>query len=201
MRQNKIRVALYMAHMSVPEKLKKSKRVEGAILGNPSVFVSPGTALSDMTNAAAALETAWNNTEDGGKSLTAIMRNKEELFDAAMLQLAIYVELTAAGDPEVIYLAGLDVRPLPATHAQANFEAKHGNGTGLVQLKTKAVKGVSYDWQYSNDNVNWADAGASLQSRKMLEGLSPGTRYWFRFAVIDKNGQQPWSESVSLIVV
>ncbi|MCD6067652.1 MAG: hypothetical protein K0S33_2478 [Bacteroidetes bacterium] len=201
MNTNKIRVALYMARMSVSEKLNKAKRVMNAILTNSNVFTSPGTAVSDLATATTNLENAWNNAEDGGKSLTAIMHDREKIFDAAMIHLAYYVELTANGDPEIIHLAGLDVRPTPNHTGPASFEAKHGDGNGSINLKVKAVKGASYLWEYSVDNATWVDAGGTKQSRTEINGLTPGSRYWFRYALIDKDGQQPWSEPLSIIVV
>jgi hypothetical protein len=56
-------------------------------------------------------------------------------------------------------------------------------------------------WEHSTDNTTWNDAGRGTKSSQLVEGLQPGTRYWFRVAIIDKDGQHPFSEAVSLIVV
>jgi hypothetical protein len=200
MNLNKIRVALYMTRMSVSEKLNKAKMVLNAISTNANVFASPGAAVSDLVTATSELETAWNNAQDGGKSLTAIMHDREEVFDAAMNSLATYVEVVANGDPEIIHLAGLDVRPAPGRPASVSFEAKH-NGSGSIRLKVKAVNEASYHWGYSVDNATWVDAGGTKQSRTVINGLTAGTRYWFRYAIVNKDGQQPWSEPLSIIVV
>jgi hypothetical protein len=198
---NKIRVALYMSNMSIPDKLKRSRVVQSAISANAQVFISAGAELSRLANATTELETAWGDAYDNGKRLKAIMRNKEHDFDVAMTRLAAYVEMIADGNPAIIYLAGMEVRPFKGPSARAAFEAKRGNETGAIVLKARLMKGSVYIWEYSIDEVTWINAGAGTRSRKEIKNLSPGNRYWFRYARIDKDGHHPFSAAVSLIVV
>jgi hypothetical protein len=188
-----------MHAMSIPDKIIKAKLVRAAIQANATVFTNATAVLTSFTNAITALETASNSAGDGGKTLTALMRQREREFDQVMQQVANYVENTANGNPAIIILASLDVMPHGSHHSQG-FEAKQGE-SGTVHLRTPAEKGSVYIWEYSGDNATWTEHDTGTRSYTRISGLSPGTRYWFRVARIDKDGRHPFSEAISMIVV
>jgi hypothetical protein len=87
----------------------------------------------------------------------------------------------------------------------AFIESTHVSGT--VRLRHKAVKGArSWVWEYSTDPLPSGDKGwiqHSITTRALcvIEGLTPGAKYWFRASYVTKEGQSGWSDPVALIVV
>jgi hypothetical protein len=200
MNTNKLRVVLNMSRLSVPGKLNKSKMVHAAIGSNTTVFASAAPLLGSLGTAITALETAWTDAQDGGKSLTALMHDREAELDSIMSRVAAYVEGVADGDPAIVHMAGLSIKRSKGA-TKVSFEVKAGRGSGTIQLRVKAIKGAAYFWEYSIDNATWFDAGSTVQSRTKVDRLNPGTRYWFRYGWVDKDGEHPFSEPITAIVV
>jgi hypothetical protein len=42
--------------------------------------------------------------------------------------------------------------------------------------------------------TSWTHAGVATKSRATISGLTSGTRYWFRVAAVNSNGQSGWSD-------
>lgn len=42
--------------------------------------------------------------------------------------------------------------------------------------------------------TSWAHAGVSTKSKATIADLDSGTRYWFRVAAVNANGQSGWSD-------
>ncbi|MCD6066042.1 MAG: hypothetical protein K0S33_868 [Bacteroidetes bacterium] len=162
-----------MHSMSVPNKIIKAKTIRAALQANATVFPGAAALITSLTAAITALETSWTNAEDGGKSLKAMMRQREREFDQVMQLVANYVESTANGNPAIIILSTLDVAQAnPGTQTQS-FKVKQGE-SGTVLLRTKSEKGAAYTWEYSVDNINWIHAGSGIKSSLLAENLVPG---------------------------
>ena len=59
---------------------------------------------------------------------------------------------------------------------------------------------ASYIWQYSLDQETWTTAKVTLKAKAMIEGLTPGKRYYFRVAAVLKDEQGPWKGPINIIV-
>ena len=80
---------------------------------------------------------------------------------------------------------------------------KTGKIEGDVILNSKAVKRGAYIYQMTTDPLktnSWTDVYQGLHVKCMIPGLTIGTTYYFRVAVIDKNGKGAWSHVLSCIV-
>jgi len=52
-----------------------------------------------------------------------------------------------------------------------------------------------------SNEANWQVIYTGTRGRIVKSGLNSGTRYYFRSAVIDKNGHNPWSSVLNTIVL
>jgi hypothetical protein len=185
-----IRVVLNMSRLTVPEKINKAQMVHDKIFANPTSFPAPGNLLTDLLGAIVALRTAYANAADGGKTLIALMRNKESDLLDVMRQVGAYVEKFTRADAGRAAEAGLEVRQT-ANREMPEFDAKRGPDPGSVSLRARARRGVLYKWQYSlgtATTLNWVDALASHVSHVVVNGLVPNF-YWFRVVQVDEGGE------------
>ena len=74
---------------------------------------------------------------------------------------------------------------------------------GQIDLSWDTVSGAkSYVIQQSGDPVtatSWSYGGVSTKSRFTASGLTSGTRFWFRVAAVNSNGQSGWSDPATKI--
>ena len=200
------RIKLNLRSLSIPEKLARAQQVVRALTGNPN-FTSPHPPLAQVTAAIDDLEAASNAAQAArqeAKARTSAQNTKEDALDQILTQLVAHVESVAGNDDELIMSAGLDVRAAP-TPARSNatqsappsLTATAGDHDGEIDLSWDTVRGArSYVIERSADppsETTWAHSGVSTRSRTTIEGLTSGTRYWFRVAAITSSGQTPWS--------
>src|SRR2546421_5658761 len=73
-----------------------------------------------------------------------------------------------------------------------------GDHDGEIDLSWDTVSGAkSYIIEQSGDPVTpttWTHKGVSTKSSYTASGLTSGTRYWFRVAAVNNNGQSGWSD-------
>jgi len=63
----------------------------------------------------------------------------------------------------------------------AAVDPPKGTPPGAVLLIALAIAGaLTYDYDWSTDQVNWTAGGRSAKARFIIEGLTPGKQYWFR---------------------
>ena len=197
----KVKVALNMTKLSVPDKINRARFIVNCLTGN-SNFTTPNPTLSTIVQAINNLEVAWNNAADGGKTKTALMHDAENALMNLMSRLAHYVEDTAANDENKIHSSGMDIKkPATATN-KGDFYVEQSEESGVVIAKISS-KGIAvYFWETSTDEgKTWTQALEGTQSRVELSGLTPGQKYLFRVRYTDKEGPHPYSESLSLTVV
>ncbi len=192
MKSTNLTVVLNMSRLSIPEKINKALSIHNAIKTNAAVFATPNPSLTDVLKAITELETAWHNAQDGGKSLTAIMHDKEENLMRIITNLAHYVEGVCKNDIEIIHLAKLDVRKT-TSRTIIDFEIEQLDHSGAVGLRVKARKGVFYKWQYTLDPLSstsvWTTAKTTNTASTEIENLTVGSKYWFRVLFVDAGGE------------
>lgn len=84
---------------------------------------------------------------------------------------------------------------------KAELSATLGPVPGTVLLvATAAAKTAVYFWEYSVDQVNWLIVPETLQANATIEGLSPVTKYYFRFRARTRKGLGNYSQVVGFVV-
>lgn len=186
--------------LSVADKVLKARNIVILMTGN-TAFTTPNPSLAAITAAADALETAFNEAADGGKTKTAIMYSKEAELDALMPQLTAYVQEASAGDALLILSSGMEIRadktPPQDLPAPFGLETKTGDNEGEVMLRWKKVdKSKAYLIQKSADgSTGWESLNVtSTRATAVVTGLPSANRIWFRVCAIGPKGNSPWSD-------
>lgn len=195
-------VVLRLGTLSIPEVISKTRFIVSSMTGNP-YFAVPTPSLLAINAALHALENAADEAEGGGKEETALMHARRHELERLLTDEAHYVQRKANEDPEIgdviIYSAGMEVKRSRGGSPR-RLSAFNTETEGRVRVRTASEGRASYEWQYSTDLENWTDAGSTLQAATVIEGLTPGTRYYFRVRVLTKDGLSLWQDPVHLIV-
>jgi hypothetical protein len=203
------KIKLNLHNLTITEKIARAQQIISAMTNNPH-FASPQPALADVTAAINDLDAAYLATQTArqeAKNRTGVQNQKEEALDAALTQLAGYVESVSGGDEAKITSAGMDLRAaqtatgdLPAPEA---LDATPGRRDGEIELSWDRVdKARSYVVERSPDPptaASWQHASISTKSQATVAALTSGTKYWFRVAAVGPSGQSPWSHPVARV--
>ncbi len=204
------KVKLSLQNLSVPQKVQFLRQVVTAMTGNAN-YATPSPTLASITTKTDDLETKFNEAQAArltAQQKTSLQDTAERDADAAVTQLASYVENTSAGDSAKIQSAGMEVRATPAPvgtlPAPAGIVATIGDLDGEIDLDWDSVRGAtSYVMQRSVDPptaTSWQSAGVVTKSKGTITGLTSGTKYWFRVAAVGAAGQGAWSNPASRVV-
>ncbi|HWN08409.1 MAG TPA: fibronectin type III domain-containing protein [Pyrinomonadaceae bacterium] len=199
------KIKLNFSRLPLTEKITRARQIVAALTGNAS-FPTPTPALTLVNTAIDDFETAYIATQAArqeAKAKTSDQQQKEDVLDRIITQLASYVE-AAAGDNEVlIQSAGMDLRATASISTDipappSSLAATAGDRDGEIDLTWDPLPGArSYVIEKSGDPPtasSWSHSGVATKSRATVEGLTSGTRYWFRVAAINVNGQSGWSD-------
>jgi hypothetical protein len=183
--------------------LVQSEHIVQEMTGN-AYFPKPNPSLATIAKLIDALRAAESLAQTRARG-TAQARNAA-LSDllTALHALKAYVQQVADADHEhavaIIESSGFAVKK-PTTRSKSVFEVRQGHKSGLVRIMVRSVgKRVAYRWQYSEDGAHWIDLEPTLSAQTTLDSLTPGKTYYFRFAVVTKNGRSDWSEPYSFMV-
>lgn len=167
----------------------------------------PNPTLAVITADVNALETSQIAAEGGGKDETALMYAKEDVLDRDLTNLGAYVQMVANNNSAlaeaIVISAGMDVKT-SASHLPQEFSVVNTGVSGQLKLTSAVVKLASYIWQMCTDpgnESNWQTIKTTKQSKFIKDGLTSGTRYYFRVAVVDKAGQGGWSNVLNSLVL
>ncbi len=206
----KVVVVLKLSRLTIPQKIAKARFIVTSMTGN-AFFIAPNPlpnpALSVITTDVNALETASIAAQGGGKDETAVMHAKEEILDRDVSILAAYIQMVAnnnlANAEPIVFSAGMDIKSA-GVHTAHEFAVINTKNPGEVKLVTQFENRSVFNWQMSTDislDTNWQTIGMATQAKLLKNGLISGKRYYFRVASISKDGQQPWSNVLNIIVL
>jgi hypothetical protein len=190
----------------VPGKVAKGRNVLLGIDSNP-IFVTPDIPLTDLKASTDELENSFLAAQHGGKEATVRLHKAEATWDYQMRLEARYVERIAVFDEAIILSSGFSVSRQPGPLQKPELDAENGDLSGSVLLRRQAVPGAkSYVWQYcygtlSQTEEGWTDAGITTKASKLLNGLDPVVRHWFRVAVVTKDGTSAYCDPIMHVVV
>jgi hypothetical protein len=198
------KIKLNLNKLSIPDKIHKAEQIVLKMTGNPN-FPAPSPALSAITTAAHELRTAYADSQAARqtqKEKTATQNTKEDILDELLTQEAAFVESVAGSDEEIILSAGMDMRasgvPASSPPEQPQSLAPFaGDRDGEIDLTWERVAGAkSYIVEKSSDPqaASWQHAGVVTKAMFTAEGLTSGSRCWFRVAAVNNNGQSGWSD-------
>ena len=197
------RIRLNLSKLSITEKIAKARQIVTALTGNAS-FPTPSPPLASITTAANELKTANDEvlaSRQTAKEKTAIQNQKEDALNQLLTQCAAYVESVGGNNEQLILSAGMAMRApaVATTDAPTQPEAltaTAGDHDGEIDLSWDTVAGAkSYVIEKSPDPpTTWTHAGVSTRSTFAVQNLTSGTRYWFRVAALNGNGQSGWSD-------
>jgi hypothetical protein len=202
-------VKVSIGKMPVPKKIQFVRQIVQEMKKNGK-FNSPSPALATLTDAAGALEAAYNAAQAAranAKEHTSIMNKKVNMLETLVMQEASYVQSVSGGDKATIESAGFAVRTeatrIGQLEAPAHVKVVPGLTDGTVNISWKKVRGArAYNIERAKDSgreLEWANVFSSSKTRAVVNSMTSGLRYWFRIAAIGAAGQGPWSDAVSKI--
>jgi hypothetical protein len=194
--------------MPVPDKVQFVRQVVIDMNAAAGTFVTPVPALTAITTAATALETAYNaalTARQVAKSKTATMVEVEKALDLLVSQLANYVENTSGGDQAKIESSGFGVRRVPAPPigplpAPTDMSVAPNEHAGTMDMDWRKVNGAkSYVIERAVDApvLVWTPALTTTKSKAVVNTMTSGSKYWFRVAAVGAAGQGPWSDAIA----
>ncbi|HEY0430474.1 MAG TPA: fibronectin type III domain-containing protein [Pyrinomonadaceae bacterium] len=204
------KIKLNFRQLTIMDKVAKARQIVTSLMGN-AAFTTPSPTLAAIIAAIDELETAHADVQaarQAAKTKTSAQSVKEDALDKLMSQLAAYVESVSGENETLIKSAGMDTRAAATgstdTPRQPSaLEAASGDHLGEADLSWDSVPSArSYVVEKSPDPpsaTSWAHASVSTKARATMNGLTPGSRYWFRVAAIGTNGQSGWSDPATCI--
>jgi hypothetical protein len=199
------KIKLNFNRLPIAQKVARAQQIVEALTGNTN-FPTPSPALATITTGINDLNTAFAEAQtarQAAKEKTSIQSDKEDQLDQLISKLAAYVESVAGSNEALILSAGMDMRAAPVASTAPPEQPQAltptaGDRDGEVELSWDTVAGAkSYVIDKSADPVtatSWSHAAVSTKSNFTVTGLTNGTRYWFRVAAVNNNGQSGWSD-------
>ncbi len=182
----------------------KAKLIVSKMTGNVH-FPTPTPTLTAVTAQIAVLDADITTALTKAKGTASPMHVATQALESQLRMLAGYVQNIANADQEngvsIIQSAGMDVRK-PAARTPKTFSAKVEKVPGEVLLNTKAVPRSSYIYQMTTDPTlvsGWSTMAISNTAKYLKTGLTSGTKYFFRVAIITKSLQGDWSPVISVV--
>jgi hypothetical protein len=197
-------VALLLSKKSVPQILTDAAHYVSCMTGNTH-FPNPSPTLATVSINIANVNAAYLTSLSGAKGTKGLMYLELKTLEISLKLLAAYVEANANIDTvnaeNIIISAGMQVKK-PSVRQPKIFSVKAGKIEGDAVLNSKAVKRGAYIYQMTADPKaasGWNEVYQGLHVKCLVAGLTLGQQYYFRVAVIDKNGKGAWSHSLSFI--
>lgn len=214
---NKAKISLGLRGLSANDKVELARAIVTAMTGN-SNFTTPVPALSVVTAAANALDTALQNAQDRGKTKVALAHAAEAHLDNLLTQLALYVESASNNDPAKILSSGMRVKnnktPVQVPGVPVNLRAGAAVNDGDVKLSWDKVPFAKvYVVEQTDDPglvissrsvggsnltpaVTWTTAIIVTRTNATIRGLISGNKYAFRIFAIGAGGYGPYSDLI-----
>jgi hypothetical protein len=188
----------------VPALIPYVQSVVTAMTDNPH-FPTPVPALSDVSAAVSALQTAETATLSRLKGAVVVRNDRKAALVVLMGELRSYIQKVADADPEngaaIIQSSGLPVRKARSLRPRV-FTARPGAVSGSVEVvAVAAARRASYEWEYSTDGgKTWIAAAPSLQAKTTIPGLPVASSVQLRYRAITKAGPGDWSQPLTIVV-
>jgi hypothetical protein len=194
-----------VTRLPVSQVIANTKLYLQKMTGNAS-FATPNPTLAAISAQLTKLEASYLLSQSRAKGTVSQMRTDLKTLVILLKALAAYVEGIANADPDnavtIIQSAGMVVKKTP-NRAPKTFTAVVGKSPGSALLNTKAVSRSTYLYEMTTDPTNaasWVQIAANLTVKFIKTGLTSGTRYYFRVAVVTKGIQGAWSHVLNVMI-
>ncbi len=190
----------------VVEKLPFYKNV-AIQLADTNIFSNLPVPLATIKVIIDDFESALLAAKDGAHSAIAIRNDKEIVADELFRELSVYVNKVANGNETIIIQSGFHASKQPTPYQKPEIAAYDGAHSGSVLLKIKAIEGaVAYIWQYVQEATPtsasvWVTVNTSTVANFLIDHLTPGLVYSFRFASISSDGTSDFCTPISKVVI
>ena len=212
---------------TIPELIQQARHIVTCMTGNAD-FTTPNPPLLTITNAANALEAAYQQSQDGSHAKKAEMKLEAFVLKHFLALLETYVTNTSNGDEQTILGSGMEVNKIPehtgVTPAPADVNLSNGINEGEVTVKFgKVAHAASYDIDYYESvpvqnlgqqgqtiaginlgmnlaDIAWQHTNGSTKAKFTITGLTPGNRILVRVAALNTEGIGTWSDPATMII-
>jgi hypothetical protein len=174
-------------------------------MGASPWFPSPPVPISTLLAHIATLDAAQAASLTRAHGTAAARDAERSIVHGLLRQERMYVETVANQHPTdgeaIVASSGMSTKD-SAGPTRLPFSCKQLKTSGSVCLSVRdpGVKAF-FEWQWSTDGVHWVDLGGTLDATLDVHGLTPGTRYLFRYRMQTKLGVGDWSDPIALLVV
>ncbi len=181
--------------------LERANFIHQSMNGNPS-FGSPSPTMPAIEEAIAALTLSVQKAGNGDRLMVA-QKNADRDMLIEMLHLLSYFVLYASGGDQLkAFSSGFTLAkepvPQPEIQKPTGLKVANSDQSGTLLISTKKVKGAAaYMHQYTADPLQKEDSWMTMtctQTRCKLEGLTPGTTYFFRVGAVGPKDQIMYSD-------
>jgi hypothetical protein len=187
------------------ELITYARAIFGALLDNPS-FPAPNPDLPTFAQSIAEFEDAETKAASRGKGAAAFRNAKKKKVLGHLSQYQVYVQSvvdtsSTPGDAiALIQSAFMSVKKVP-NRSIPELSVKNADVSGRVTIAAKAsTPPAVYSFEYSTDQSSWIALPNLMKSRTEVSGLTSACTYYFRFRTFTREGQQDYSQVVSLLV-
>ena len=165
-------------------------------------FSMPDVSLAEASAALDAFEAAILAAKDGAHTAISIRNDCEKVVNAKFILLAKYVDRIADGDETTILSSGFNESHQPSTPTKEELTVNDGDFPGSIFTKSLLIdNNASYRWEIRLlGTIEWV-VYVSIQSSFVISGLIIGSTYEVRVAIVTKDGQQPYSQVITKLVV
>lgn len=179
-----------------------------AITGSSS-FPTPDPSIATMTTALNEFDAACTAAANRDTQKIQEREAKREALINLMYLLQAYIAYAAKGDIVVAessffkFLKGR--KPSVPLSAPANLMVTNSTQTGTMYVSVDAVQGArAYIHQYTTDPTLKEESWVSMtctKSKCTIDGLTPGTVYYWRVAAVGSKDQIMYSSVTSRMAV
>ncbi|HEY5508088.1 MAG TPA: fibronectin type III domain-containing protein [Paludibacter sp.] len=170
------------------------------------LFAKPDVDYAIATSTVDKLEAYYISSRNGSHQQMALMHQTKKKYDEVFRELGQYVDRKADGNAAIILSSGFNLVKQPKPRVKTELCILRSKVSGAIKLRRIAVaKATAYVWQYSIGGevpmeISWILGGCSAQATFIIEGLTPGTKVWFRVAAVTREGMQAFTNPIMKVV-
>jgi hypothetical protein len=167
-------------------------------------FPSPTPPLADVRAALTLLREAVVTATSRAVG-TVEARGAEVTRVVSLLhQLKAGVQKVCDDNPDsaavIASSAGMDLKSFPGRQPNT-WKVEQGPLSGTAVLTAVvAAPHAYYEWQISLDKLTWTSLPITTKATTTVEGLTPGTTYYFRYRTVTPKGTSNWSDPREILV-
>jgi hypothetical protein len=203
------KIALKLHKRSVTELIALANNICTKMATAAATFNTPVIPLAQVTTAIDNLVDAVAAASDKGKTAVQLRNTAAKILKELLKQQAAYVESIAAGDGDIMVLAGMDLkrvgpRMYENVYPPQNLVINYTKNSAELKLKWSTVSNAkNYSVQVSTTPLtedSWKEIRSCTKANCILSGLERGASLWFRVNAKAAAGVSTFSEPVMKIV-